>query len=517
MTIDDDGRPGAPASLWLATAPPHEPRPALAGSGGHADVVVLGAGVAGLTTGYLLARAGVDVVLLEATEVGAGATGHTTAKVTAAHGLCYDDLRSRHDRDTASAYAALNTRAIRQIEEIAAREGIDCGWRRRDAYTYTQDPSRAADLAAEAEAAREAGLDAHFVAETPLPFDIAGAVLVRDQAEFHPVEWLLGLLAATERAGARVHEHSRVVEVSAGDPCRVRTAEAELTADRVIVATHHPTLDRGLFFARLHQERSYCLAVDAADPPAGMFLSVDQPTRSLRTHRRREDGRELLLVGGEGHKVGQEDHAAGRFAALDAWAHDHFAVRSVEQRWSAQDPIPPDGLPFVGRLVPHSDRLLVATGFRKWGMTNGTAAASVLADRILGRENEAGRSWSTTRIDPIAAGPSLVRENADVARRFVLDRLAKARPAHELRPGEGAIVTTAEGERAAGHRDADGELHLFGATCTHLGCEVRFNDAEASWDCPCHGSRFDAVDGRVLEGPAVHPLPSRALAPEPQG
>ncbi|MCW2968461.1 MAG: puuB 1, partial [Solirubrobacteraceae bacterium] len=426
-------------------------------------------------------------------------------KVSSAHGLCYDPIRQRHDAETAAAYARLNERAIAWIEETARRESIECDWRRRTNYTYTVDDSRRDDIEAEAQACVEAGLAAELVEKTPLPFAVAGAVRLADQAEFHPVKWLAGLAAAAERAGVRIFEHSRALSVSSGSPCTVRTDSGELRAQRVVVATHYPILDRGLFFARLSAQRSYCVAVRGqAVQPDGMFLSIDSPTRSVRTHP--VPGGELLIVGGEGHKSGQEEHTSERYAALEHWAAEHFGgMQSVEYRWSAQDPMPPDELPYVGSLLPLSSRLFVATGFRKWGMTNGIAAAAILRDQLLDRDVGDGAIFAANRFDPLAAGPKLVRENIDVAAHLVGDRLRHASDEATLAAGEGAIVRRGL-RRAAAFRDAAGALHVFGSACTHLGCEVRFNDAERSWDCPCHGSRFDALDGRVLEGPAVNPL-----------
>ncbi len=465
---------------------------------------MLGGGIAGLTTAYMLAAEGADVVLLEAATLGAGATGNTTAKVSSAHGFCYAPIRRRHDAETAAAYAGLNERAIAWIEETAAREGIDCDWRRRANYTYTTDPQRRDDIEAEAEACVEAGLAGELVDDTPLPFDVVGAVRVDGQAEFHAMKWLLGLADAAERAGARIHEGSRALEVSSGSPCTVRTEAGELRAQRVVVATHYPTLDRGLFFARLSAQRSYCVGLRSTTPPPdGMFLSIDSPTRSVRSHPTPQG--ELLIVGGEGHKSGQEEHTGERYAALESWAAEHFGAASVEYRWSAQDPMPPDELPYVGALVPHSDRLFVATGFRKWGMTNGTAAAAILRDRLLGRDVGEGAIFAANRFDPIAAGPTLVKENLNVAAHMIGDRLARPVDTERLGSDEGGIIRRGL-RRAAAYRDAAGALHVFGSACTHLGCELRFNEAERSWDCPCHGSRFDATDGRVLEGPAVKPL-----------
>jgi glycine/D-amino acid oxidase-like deaminating enzyme/nitrite reductase/ring-hydroxylating ferredoxin subunit len=490
-------------SFWLATAPAAAERPPLAGSV-DCDVAVLGGGIAGVTTAYLLAAEGADVVLLEAETIGAGATGNTTAKVSSAHGHCYDPIRRRHGAETAAAYAALNERAIAWIEQTAAGEAIDCDWRRRVNYTYSIDAARRADIEEEAKACAEAGLAAELVDDTPLPFDVVGAVRLADQAEFHPVKWLAGLAAAAQRHGARIHERSRALEVSSGSPCSVKTSHGELRAQRVVVATHYPTLDRGLFFARLSAQRSYCVGVRGhAAAPEGMFLSIDSPTRSVRSHPTPEG--ELLIVGGEGHKSGQEEHTGERYAALESWAAEHFGADAVEYRWSAQDPMPPDELPYVGSLVPRSDRLFVATGFRKWGMTNGTAAAAILRDQLLGRDVGEGATWAANRFDPIAAGPTLVKENLNVAAHLLGDRLVRPTDPDAIAAGQGAIVRRGL-RRAAAFRDDAGALHVFGSACTHLGCELRFNDAERSWDCPCHGSRFDALDGRVLEGPAVKPL-----------
>jgi glycine/D-amino acid oxidase-like deaminating enzyme/nitrite reductase/ring-hydroxylating ferredoxin subunit len=497
--------PVATTSLWLDGSAKVERRPSLT-EDARCAVAVIGGGIAGLTSAYLLAREGVDVVLLEAAEIGSGTTGNTTAKVSSAHGLCYSRLVKRHGEQTARAYGELNEAAIAYIDETRRREAIECSWRERDAWVYTTDAQRSDAIEAECQAAVAAGLDAALERDTPLPFRVEAAMRVGGQAEFHPVRWCRGLAAAAERHGARIFEHSRACEVSARGGCEIRTdSGGTLSAERAILATHYPTLDRGLFFARLRAQRSYCISLRiAGEPPPGMYISIDEPTRSLRSYVP-ELGSELLIVGGQGHKVGQEAHTSRHYAALESWARINFAVEDVVHRWSAQDPMPPDGLPYVGALTIFGDRVLVATGFQKWGMTNGTAAAQILVDRILGREHPHARVFDSNRFDPLAAGPALVKENADVARHLVGDRLAAAGSADHLAPGSGGIVRV-DGKRAAGFRDERGALHLLSSACTHLGCELRFNDAERSWDCPCHGSRFDAVDGRVIEGPAVSAL-----------
>jgi glycine/D-amino acid oxidase-like deaminating enzyme/nitrite reductase/ring-hydroxylating ferredoxin subunit len=501
-------------SFWLDSAGAAEPRSALSADL-TCEVAVLGGGIAGVTTAYLLAEAGADVVLLEAATLGCGATGNTTAKISSAHGLRLARLTRDHGAQTAAAYARMNEDAIAAIAAIAEREGIDANLRRRQAYLYATTHQGAREISDEAAAAADAGLDAELVRDTPLPFEVSAALRVGGQAEFHPVRWLRGVAAAAERRGARLFEHSRATSVShrsGSSRCVVATASGQVRAGHLVVATHYPTLDRGLFFARMSAERSLCLAALAPQPaPEGMYLSVDGPTRSLRTHD--EDGREVLIVGGEGHKVG-EDGDGARHAVLEDWARTTLGVTRVTHRWAAQDPVTPDGLPYVGAINPLSPRILVATGFAKWGMTNAVAAAHALRDRIAGRPNADAEILDANRFDPLAAGRGLAGHNASVARHFVADRLAGTREPGAIAPGRGAIVRSGI-RRIAAHRDADGRLHAFSASCTHLGCELRFNDADRSWDCPCHGSRFDAIDGRVLEGPAVTALTAAELDDRP--
>jgi Rieske Fe-S protein len=285
----------------------------------------------------------------------------------------------------------------------------------------------------------------------------------------------------------------------------VRTPGGRITAEHIVVATHFPFPDRSLAFARVHPQRSYAITCRiAGEPPEGMFISAGSPTRSVRAVP--AAGEELLLVGGEGHRTGTGGDTTERYRALEDFAREHWEVRSVEHRWSAQDNTSIDDLPLIGPLTPFSDRVLMATGFAKWGMTGGTAAALLLADRVLGRSNPYAALFDPSRLNARAAAAKFVRENAVAGVRFVSDRVTKRgrRDIEDLAPDEGDIVRL-RGEKVAGYRDAGGALHAVSPVCTHLACQVNFNRAERSWDCPCHGSRF-GVDGSVLQGPSVHPL-----------
>jgi glycine/D-amino acid oxidase-like deaminating enzyme/nitrite reductase/ring-hydroxylating ferredoxin subunit len=489
------------ASLWMQTTP-DAGLPALE-TDRRADVAVVGAGITGVLTALALSDAGVEVALLEANAVGGGVTGHTTAKLSSLHRLMYADLAAGPGEETARAHGAVNQAGIDTIERLARELAIDCDFRRRDHLTYATDQSELADVRAEATVARRLGLPASFTADTALPYAVAGAVSFADQAEFHPRKFVLGVVEELRRRGVAMFERTPATSVHDGDPCEVRTPRATLRAGRVVVATHFPFLDRGLYFARMHPERSYSIAVAVGTPPPpGMFISAGSPTRSLRSHP--VDGRELLIVGGEGHKVGQGGDTRERYAALERFARQHFDLETVEYRWSSQDNMPADGLPFVGPLWPLSSRLYVATGFRKWGLAQAAPAAELLRDLIVDRPNPLREVYDPRRLE-VRGATTLVKENADVALHFAADRLRQRAPASDkLAPGEGRVVSRG-GRQVALARDDEGTLHAVAARCTHLGCIVAFNAAERSWDCPCHGSRF-GLDGRVLQGPAVAPL-----------
>ncbi len=471
---------------------------------------MIGGGIVGVTTALALQEACAEVVLLEANRLGHGVTGHTTAKVSSQHGMIYARLRSSFGAAAARTYGQANEAALAWIADRVQRDAIDCDFRRRASYAYVTSQSSRSRAGDEAAAAREAGLPATFADSTPLPYPVAAAVRFDDQAEFHVHSYLLALVDGLVAGGGRIFEHSHAVDVDSDEDCVVKTPGGRVIAGQIVVATHYPFLDRSLAFARVHPQRSYAIACRIlGDPPDGMFISADGPTRSVRAVP--VGGEELLLIGGEGHRTGTGGDTEQRYDRLEAFAREHWNVLSVDYRWSAQDNTTVDGLPYVGALTPRADRVFMATGFAKWGMTGGTAAALLLCDLLLGRDNVAVRLFDPNRVNLRASASSFVRENAEAGLRFVGDRITQPgrRPIEDLQPGEGDIVRL-HGEAVAGYRDDGGALHAVSPTCTHLGCRVNFNSAERSWDCPCHGSRF-TPDGDVLQGPAVHRLERKPL------
>ena len=494
---------GVLGSLWLGTAQGEE-RPALR-EGVSVDVAVLGGGISGVTTALLLAREGVKVALLEARRLGSGATGYTTAKLSSLHGLTYDDLIRSQGEELARLYADANQAGIETLAHLVEELGIECDLRRKANLTYAESDAHVDSIAAEVDAALRVGLPTSYVDEVDLPFPVAGAVRVERQAEFHPMKYLLGLAAAAEDAGARIFERTRAVSVAEGRPHRVETERGlTVNADQVVVATHLPFLDRGLFFARCHPERSYVLAATIDEGPAEMYLSTESPAHSIRAHQM-ADGHRLLLVGGESHKTGQ-GNAEERYRRLIDYLRERFGIEAAEWHWATQDQMSADGVPYVGRLHPRARGIFVATGFRKWGLAMGTSAAELLRDLVTGRESPWEDLLNPSRVRFRSSATSLAKENANVGVHFFTDRLRIDRQGRELHSGEGRVVGHPLGQRAV-CRDRNGALHSLSARCTHLGCIVKWNAAESTWDCPCHGSRF-AADGAVIEGPAVDPLPS---------
>ncbi|GAA1171680.1 FAD-dependent oxidoreductase [Nesterenkonia xinjiangensis] len=492
-------------SYWLDTSPTITPTNTGFISRDRYDVVVAGAGLTGLTTAVLLARAGKRVAVLEARSVGAVATGNTTAKLSLLQGSVLSGIREHQADDILRAYVEANREGqawlLRHLDEHKV------SYQRRDAFTYATTEDGVATLRRELEACQTAGLDAQWADATELPFEVAGAIRMPDQAQFHPMPVLQTLANELIDRDGELIEGVRVTGADHHRSLTVQTSAGDVEADHLVLATGVPVLDRGGHFATLSAHRSYALTFrlpEGSSPVQGMYLSVDSPDRTLRSVPA-ADGSELLLIGGNDHSVGRATSHSGAVADLETWAREHFPGAERTHAWSAQDYRSIHQLPLLGTL-PHSEgTVFFATGFNKWGMTNGVAAALAITSQIHGHSP----SWAEALSERVTSA-------ADVATGFKDNlstgmHMATGWASAELTslphdaPAERQGVVGQRHGRPLGVSTVEGTTCAVSAICPHMGGILRWNDAEHTWDCPLHASRF-APDGTRLEGPALHDL-----------
>ncbi len=453
------------------------------------QVAVVGGGMAGLLTAYQLQQAGREVAVLEAGSIARGQTGNTTAKVTSQHGLIYRRLLQEMGDEGAHQYAAANEQAIQEYRQIIQRENIPCDWQEVDAFVYGEDLYQ---LQQEASAACSLGIAADLVTSTPTLELVGapGAVRFREQGQFHPLKFVQGISRTLT-----IYENSPVRILKDGS---LQAGSHRVQARQVVFACHFPFVNfPGLYFARMHQERSYVLALEGTSPVEGLWIGADSGGYSLRSWG------DLVLLGGCGHRTG-ENRAGGRYEALRSQARRWFPGSREVACWSAQDCMTLDGIPYIGPFAGSTPGWYVATGFQKWGMTHAMASAMILRDLICKGESANAPVFSPERFSVGDVG-TLVSEGGQAVKGLGR-RIFQIPPesAKDLAPGCGGVVQW-NGEKAGVYRDRDGTLYGVDIRCPHLGCQLEWNPDERSWDCPCHGSRFD-FRGNLLDNPAQEGL-----------
>jgi glycine/D-amino acid oxidase-like deaminating enzyme/nitrite reductase/ring-hydroxylating ferredoxin subunit len=512
-------------TLWRAYCKVPEPQFPQASGELTVDVAIVGGGLIGLLTASLASRKApeLSIAVIEADRVGSGVTGHSTAKVTALHQQEYAQLISKHGVEVAKMYAALNLDGLDIIAELVDELKIKeaCDYQRQDDYIFTEDPSSVPTLMQEFNAAKEAGLPVLLTSETDLPFSVVAAVRLDNQAQIDPIAFCRILAVDLHKnRNVLVFENSRVEHFAESffrSHHQLKTKDgADIRARFVVMATHLPIADRGLHFAYIEPQRSYCSAFSlkpdyAHKMPHGMYISIESMhSRSIRSAYENT----VLIVGGEGHLQGESLELKDtrlHYNLIHQYAREKFPIDKFLGNWSAHDFMPADGLPYIGSLHRATNTVLTATGMKKWGFALGAGAADILSDKIVGQRNPYASIFKSTRQDLFKSLTSLLMEQVHVIQHFVVDRVSEVfkgrKDVSELSFDEGGIVKVKRGKVIAAYRDPNGKVHAVSPTCTHLGCRILWNQAERSWDCPCHGSRFD-FDGNILTGPACKELAS---------
>lgn len=473
------------------------------------EVCIVGAGITGITTAYLLSKQGIKVILLEADRILSGVTGHTTAKITAQHGIIYAELIKTMGKEKAKQYYQAMQESIQFIQDEITKNQIDCDYEEQDAFLYTNDDAFLKPLEKEMKAYETLDIPGELSDQMPLQIPVKQALKMPKQAQFHPLKYLQFMLQEAVKNGTEVYEQTVAVSLEYNMHNTVITRDGHrVTCSYLVSATQSPFIDyQGFYFAKMYAEQSYVVTGKATKKyPGGMYINVESPTRSIRAAAL-NDKDTYLLIGGESHRSGEGKDEDQCYANLKEFAKEHLQINDISYQWSAQDFITLDKMPYIGPVTKGQPSILIATGFQKWGMTNGTLAANIIADTITKNDkNPYKELFSPERFSSKPMLKNLFSFNMEVAKELIKGKFEfpAKQETDKLEPEEGT-VTTINGDRVGMYKDKDEQLHVVDTTCTHLGCEVHWNNADKTWDCPCHGSRFH-YDGDVIAGPAKKPL-----------
>ncbi|WP_018478671.1 FAD-dependent oxidoreductase [Pontibacter roseus] len=503
-------------SFWEVTTPHRPEFPELEGNL-DVDVAIIGGGITGITTALQLTDAGRSVAVLEARRVGGGTTGWSTGNLYVPTGAYYHKIQGSRDAETITSVAAARRSALDFIEQQTVQKKIDCHFSRRPWYFFTQEKDMVSTIEKEVEALQRAGMPVTFVDDIPLlpRARFQKAARMDGQARFHPLRYVLGIATDIASRGCQVYEHTTVIDLKEEkDHCTIQTNHGTVTCRQVVIATHIPIgIHTVQTVAAPH--RSYVIAVKlkSGNYPDAYFWQNDTMHKAITTHSTDSMELDMLMIAGNHHKTGQASHQEYHhyFKELEDYARKHFDVASVEYRWSAQHYRSGDGVPYIGLTHKDARRTYIATGFYADGLIYGTVAGILLGDMLVGKENTWLKAFDATRGTNLATAATFVKENVNVAAQYLKDSPFSADAEHlsEISLGEGKVLEM-DGEKVAVYRDENNHLHACSAVCTHMKCIVHWNNAENTWDCPCHGSRF-MIDGSVIEGPAIANLETKQI------
>ncbi len=450
----------------------------------EADVAIIGAGITGITTAILLQEAGLKVAVIESMQIGSGTSGFNSGHLTTVLlDMKYSTILKNFGKDKAKLAAQSQIEALATIKTLIKKFNIDCDFKTIPGILYATKEEQLSSLMEEFNAMQELNIDCSLIDKVPLPFKTLQGISCPNQARFHPLKYILSLAQQVGSKKDSIFENSHVISMEMKDICVVKTKEGEVRAKSVVMATYTP--------ARTENPIEDCLFWDLDDPYHYTRVFEDQKGQ-------------LLIIGGEDHKTGLEKHPLDSYKNLESYARDHYNISSIDYQWSAQLYDPADGLPYIGK-IPFRKNIYIAAGYSGEGLTGGTCAAKIISDQILERENSFAKLYNPRRIKPLASIKNFLSTTSTTLIGLILDRFKGSKDLfNEINKGEGKLVKH-KGKQIAAYKDDKGEIHLISPVCTHLGCIVGWNEEAKSWDCPCHGGRYDSY-GKVLNGPPTRGL-----------
>ena len=476
------------------------------------QVCIIGAGIFGISTAYYLTQKGYNVTILERDRIANKVTGHTTAKITSQHGLIYHYLLNQYGKEFARKYYLANQKSIQEIEKIITQNQIACDFERQNSCVYTTNKSESDKINEELHALKELDIEASKIEEAPLPFEIVSGVKFKNQAQFNPIKYIDGLVKKITDFKGKIFENTTCYDIKRDDDSYIcYTENNTVKAKYVVLASHYPFINfPGVYFAKMYQSSSYVIGIDTkSELFDGMYINIQSPIYSFRTAK--EGDKKILLLGGGDHKTGENICYKDSYGLLEEKAKQWYPNCEIKYRWSTRDCITLDKIPYIGEFSNTLPNMYVGTGFNKWGMTSSNVAARIVTDKIIGKENEYSEVFEATRLNPIVNKDEVKNMVSQTVKSLVVERIEKPKKVlsdeislDDINQETGQIVEL-NGEKVGVYKDIEGKIFAVKPVCTHLGCILNWNGADKTWDCPCHGSRFDYT-GKNIYNPALKDL-----------
>lgn len=471
------------------------------------EICIIGGGIFGISTAYYLSKHRYKVVLLEKDKIASKVTGHTTAKITSQHGLIYHYLLNQYGKDFAKKYYEANQKAIENIKKIINSNNINCDFKKQTSNIYTTNESEVNKIEEEIKALEELNIEATKIKESSLPFDIISGIEFPNQAQFNPIKYINGLVKIIKENNGLIFENTTCYDIKKEENSYIcYTKNNKIKAKYIIIATQYPFINfPGIYFAKMYQSSSYVIGIDTkTELFNGMYINIQSPIYSFRTAIDNE--KEILLIGGLDHKTGENIDYKSSYGLLEKKAKEWYPNCEIKYHWSTRDCITLDKIPYIGEFSNMLPNIYIGTGFNKWGMTSSNVAAKIITDKITEKENEFEEIFKATRVNPIINKDEVKNMISQTAKSLVIERFKEnsKEDIDNIKKETGKIIEI-NGEKVGIYKDIKGEVFAVKPVCTHLGCILNWNNADKTWDCPCHGSRFDYT-GKNINNPAIKNL-----------